>query len=116
MDPIYNPLPNHLHVRWSIRAAEAGKHVLCEKPIGLTVDEAISLLQTRDRTGVKIEEAFMVRTHPQWRGVMDLIAAGRIGPVRSVMGYFSYYNTDPENIRNILQYGGGAMMDIGCYL
>jgi predicted dehydrogenase len=116
IEAIYNPLPNHLHVPWSIKAAETGKHVLCEKPVGLTVEEAVSLLHTRDRTGVKIEEAFMIRTHPQWRGVVDLIAAGRIGTVRSVMGYFSYYNTDPENIRNILRYGGGAMMDIGCYL
>lgn len=116
VEAIYNPLPNHLHVPWSIKAAEAGKHVLCEKPISMTVEEAISLLKTRDRTGVKIEEAFMVRVHPQWRRVLDLIMEGRIGEVRSVMGYFSYYLLDPDNVRNILDYGGGALMDIGCYL
>jgi predicted dehydrogenase len=116
VEAIYIPLPNHLHVPWSIRAAEAGKHVLCEKPVSLTVEEAISLLKTRDRTGVKIEEAFMIRTHPQWRRALDFIKEGRIGPVRSVMGYFSYYNRDLKNIRNILAYGGGALMDIGCYL
>ena len=106
IEAIYNPLPNHLHVPWSIKAAEAGKHVLCEKPISLTVKEARSLLEARDRTGVKIGEAFMVRTHPQWRKVLELIAAGRIGTVQSVIGYFSYNNRDPKNIRNILQYGG----------
>ncbi|MBV8176623.1 MAG: Gfo/Idh/MocA family oxidoreductase [Verrucomicrobia bacterium] len=116
VEAIYIPLPNHLHVPWSIRAAEAGKHVLCEKPVSLTVEEAISLLKTRDRTGVKIEEAFMIRTHPQWRRALDFIKEGRIGPVRSVMGYFNYYNRDLKNIRNILAYGGGALMDIGCYL
>ena len=116
IEAVYNPLPNHLHVPWSIKAAEAGKHVLCEKPISLTVPEAISLLRTRDRTGVKIEEAFMVRTHPQWRKAIDLVRTGKIGTLRSVMGYFSYFNRDPKNIRNIPEYGGGALMDIGCYL
>jgi predicted dehydrogenase len=116
IEAIYNPLPNHLHVPWSIKAAEAGKHVLCEKPISLTAEEAVSLLKVRDRTGVKIEEAFMVRTHPQWRAALDIVRQGRLGKVRSVMGYFSYYNNDPRNIRNILDYGGGALMDIGCYL
>jgi predicted dehydrogenase len=116
IEAIYNPLPNHLHVPWSIRAAEAGKHVLCEKPIGLTVKEALSLLETRDRTGVLIQEAFMVRTHPQWVTTLDFVRAGRIGAIRSVTAYFSYYNRDPKNIRNSLEYGGGALMDIGCYL
>ncbi|MBV9492107.1 MAG: Gfo/Idh/MocA family oxidoreductase [Verrucomicrobia bacterium] len=116
IEAIYNPLPNHLHVPWTVKAAEAGKHVLCEKPISLTVAEAISLLQTRDRTGVKIQEAFMVRTHPQWLRALDLVKNGRLGEVRSVMGYFSYYNRDPNNIRNVVEYGGGALMDIGCYL
>jgi len=116
IEAVYNPLPNHLHVPWSIRAAEAGKHVLCEKPIGLNVEQALSLLRARDRTGVKIEEAFMVRTHPQWLGTIELIRAGRIGIVRSVTGYFSYNNSDPENIRNRQEYGGGGLMDIGCYL
>jgi predicted dehydrogenase len=116
IEAVYNPLPNHLHVPWSIKAAEAGKHVLCEKPISLTVPEARSLLQVRDRTGVKIQEAFMVRTHPQWLKAIDLVRTGKIGSVRSVMGYFSYFNQDPKNIRNIAEYGGGAVMDIGCYL
>ncbi len=116
IEAVYNPLPNHLHVPWSIKAAEAGKHVLCEKPISLTVPEAISLLRTRDRTGVKIQEAFMVRTHPQWCKAVDLIQTGKIGAVRSVAGYFSYFNRDPKNIRNIFDFGGGAVMDIGCYL
>jgi predicted dehydrogenase len=116
IEAVYIPLPNHLHVPWSIKAAEAGKHVLCEKPVSLTVEEAISLLKTRDRTGVKIEEAFMVRTHPQWSRALELIRTGKIGPVRSVTGFFSYDNRDPKNIRNILIYGGGALMDIGCYL
>jgi len=116
VEAVYNPLPNHLHVDWSIKAAEAGKHVLCEKPISLTVEEARMLIEARDRAGVRIEEAFMVRTHPQWLGVLDLLKTGRIGPVRAVVGCFSYYNRDLGNIRNILEYGGGGLMDIGCYL
>ena len=116
IEAIYNPLPNHLHVPWSIRAAESGKHVLCEKPVGLTVKETRELLAVRNRTGVKIEEAFMVRTHPQWVATVDLIKSGRIGTVRSVTGHFSYTNQNPKNIRNIPEYGGGGLMDIGCYL
>jgi predicted dehydrogenase len=116
IEAIYNPLPNHLHVPWSIKAAEAGKHVLCEKPISMTVEEAQLLLNVRDRTGVKIEEAFMVRTHPQWRGVVEQIQADKIGKVRSISGCFSYNNRDPKNIRNIREFGGGGLMDIGCYL
>ena len=108
--------PTAAHRSMVLQAAEAGKHVLCEKPVSLTVEEAISLLKTRDRTGVKIEEAFMIRTHPQWICALDFIRGGRIGSVRSVMGYFSYHNPDLKNIRNILAYGGGALMDIGCYL
>jgi len=115
IDAIYNPLPNHLHVPWSIKAAEAGKHVLCEKPIGLSVAEAKKLLDARDRTGVKIGEAFMVRRHPQWIAALELVRGGRIGELRSMMGFFSYSNADPANIRNILPYGGGGLMDIGCY-
>ncbi len=116
IEAIYNPLPNHLHIEWTIKAADAGKHVLCEKPISLTVAEALPLLRVRDRTGVKIEEAFMVRTSPQWVSTLDLIATGRIGDVHSVVGYFSYNNQDPKNIRNIREIGGGGLMDIGCYL
>jgi predicted dehydrogenase len=116
IDAIYNPLPNQLHVPWSIRAAEAGKHVLCEKPIGLSADETRALLAARDRTGVKIQEAFMVRAHPQWIGAREIVRSNRIGPARSILGYFSYFNRDAANIRNIPEYGGGALMDVGCYL
>ncbi|MGH9538595.1 MAG: Gfo/Idh/MocA family protein [Terriglobales bacterium] len=115
IEAVYNPLPNQLHVPWSIKAAEAGKHVLCEKPLSLTVAEAKTLLAVRDRTGVKIGEAFMVRTHPQWLRTRELIGSGRIGALRSVVGFFSYFNRDAANIRNIPHYGGGGMMDIGCY-
>jgi predicted dehydrogenase len=115
IEAIYNPLPNQLHVPWSIRAAEAGKHVLCEKPLSITVAEARTLLAVQQRTGVTIGEAFMVRTHPQWLRTRELIASGRIGELRSVQGFFSYFNTDPKNIRNIPECGGGALMDIGCY-
>jgi predicted dehydrogenase len=115
IDAIYNPLPNHLHVPWTIRAAEAGKHVLCEKPIGLTMQEAARLLVVRDRTGMKIQEAFMVRTHPQWIGALELIKSGRIGELRLINGFFSYFNSDPQNIRNKVEVGGGGIMDVGCY-
>jgi predicted dehydrogenase len=116
VEAIYNPLPNHLHVLWSIRAAEAGKHVLCEKPIALTAAEARTLLAARDRADVMVQEAFMVRTHPQWARASEIAASGRIGPVRALLGAFSFFNDDARNIRNIPDYGGGAIMDIGCYL
>lgn len=115
VEAIYNPLPNHLHVPWTIRAAEAGKHVLCEKPIALNMEEAARLLAVRDRTGVKIQEAFMVRTHPQWTGTLELVKSGRIGELCAINGWFSYFNRDPHNIRNQLEIGGGALLDIGCY-
>ena len=104
IEAVYNPLPNHLHVPWSIEAAEAGKHVLCEKPIGRTVKEAKQLLAARERYGVKIGEAFMVKTHPQWLRVRELVRAGTIGDLRSVVGVFSYFNRDPENVRNVLDW------------
>ncbi len=115
IDAIYNPLPNHLHVPWSIRAAEAGKHVLCEKPIALTVAEVDELIAVRDRTGVNIGEAFMVKTHPQWLRARDLVRSGAVGELRVASGSFSYFNTDPENVRNQAAIGGGALMDVGCY-
>jgi len=115
IDAVYVPLPNHLHVPMSIRAAEAGKHVLCEKPIGLTVGEARQLLRARDRTGVKIGEAFMVKTHPQWLRTRELIRAGRIGDLKAIIGVFSYFNRDAANVRNVVEWGGGGIMDIGCY-
>ena len=115
IEAIYNPLPNHLHVPWSIRAAEKGKHVLCEKPIALTAREARDLLEARDRSGVQIGEAFMVRTHPQWLKVREIIASGRIGELRLIVGHFSYYRRDPVDIRSRVEWGGGALMDVGCY-
>jgi predicted dehydrogenase len=115
IEAIYNPLPNHLHVPWSIHAAERGKHVLCEKPIALSADEARQLLTARDKTGVQIGEAFMVRTHPQWLKVKELIDGERIGELRLVTGHFSYFNRNPSNIRSKREWGGGALMDIGCY-
>src|SRR5579863_660156 len=115
VDAIYNPLPNQYHVPWTIKAAEAGKHVLCEKPLSLNVTEARTLLPVRDRTGVKIGEAFMIRSYTQWRRLRELLASGRIGELRSVIAAFSYFNTDPANIRNQVESGGGALYDIGCY-
>jgi predicted dehydrogenase len=115
VEAIYNPLPNHLHVPWSIKAAEAGKHVLCEKPIAMTAAEAAELIAVRDRTGVKMGEAFMVRTHPQWLRAREIVQNGTIGELRSTLSVFSYFNVDPKNVRNIRDIGGGGVMDIGCY-
>jgi predicted dehydrogenase len=115
IDAIYNPLPNHLHLPWTTRAAEAGKHVLCEKPIGLNAQEARQLIEVRDRTGVRISEAFMVRVHPQWLRAHEIVRSGSLGELRVIQGFFSYNNQDPKNIRNIPEYGGGGIMDIGCY-
>lgn len=115
IDAVYNPLPNHLHVPLSIQAAEAGKHVLCEKPIALNAAEAAQLIAVRDRTGVQIMEAFMVRSHPQWLRARELIRSGRIGKPRAVQCFFSYSNRDPSNVRNQADIGGGGLMDIGCY-
>ena len=116
IDAIYNPLPNHFHVPWTIKAAEAGKHVLCEKPLSLTVAEAETLLAVCARTGVKIGEAFMIRSYPQWLRLRELLNERRIGEIRSIASFFSYFNNDPSNIRNHVEAGGGALMDIGCYL
>jgi predicted dehydrogenase len=115
IDAIYNPLPNHLHVPWSIKAAEAGKHVLCEKPIALSAQEAGQLMEARDRMRVKIGEAFMVRTHPQWLRARELVRNGAIGELRAIVSIFSYFNRDPKNVRNIAEIGGGGVYDIGCY-
>ncbi len=115
IEAIYNPLPNHLHVPLSIQAAEAGKHVLCEKPLALTADEAQTLVDARDCAGVLIQEAFMVRYHPQWRRARELVRSGAIGELRAVHGLFSYCNLDPNNIRNMAGIGGGGLYDIGCY-
>ena len=115
IEAVYNPLPNHLHVPLSIAAAEAGKHVLCEKPIALTAEEALRLVTVRDKTGVHIQEAFMVRCHPQWQRARELVRSGEIGALRVVQGSFSYMNWDPGDVRNQATIGGGGLYDIGCY-
>jgi predicted dehydrogenase len=115
IEAVYNPLPNHLHVPWSIKAAEAGKHVLCEKPIALDAKEAQQLVAARDRTGKLITEAFMVRGHPQWLRARELVRQGKIGELRAIQGLFSYFLTDPNNVRNKADIGGGGLYDIGCY-
>jgi len=115
IEAVYNPLPNHLHVPWSIKAAEAGKHVLCEKPIGCNVAEVEELLRVRDRTGVKIGEAFMVKTHPQWLRVRELARNGKIGKLKLIVTIFSYFNRDPANVRHKVEWGGGGLLDIGSY-
>jgi predicted dehydrogenase len=116
VDAVYNPLPNHLHVRWSMRALSAGKHVLCEKPIGLTVAEAEQLIgAAAAHPKLKVMEAFMYRFHPQWQAAQKFVREGRIGQLRTIHTDFSYYNDDPQNIRNQADIGGGALMDIGCY-
>ncbi len=115
IEAVYNPLPNHLHVPLTEQAADAGKHVLCEKPIALTASEAERLIAARDRNSVLIQEAFMVRSHPQWLRARDLVREGRIGKLRAIQALFSYYNTDPDNVRNKADIGGGALYDIGCY-
>ena len=116
IDAVYIPLPNHLHLPWACKALEAGKHILCEKPIGLTAAEAESLLyETRKQPELKVMEAFMYRHHPQWKKARQLVEDGKIGSLQSIHSFFSYYNADPENIRNMAQIGGGGLMDIGCY-
>jgi predicted dehydrogenase len=115
IDAVYIPLPNHLHMEWAIRCVEAGKHVLCEKPIGLNAEQAERLIAARDRTGRYIQEAFMVRTHPQWIKVRSLIEEGAVGALMAVTGAFTYYNTNPHDIRNNVEIGGGGLLDIGCY-
>ena len=115
IEAIYIPLPNHLHVPWSIKAAEAGKHVLCEKPIALNAAEAQTLLEVRDRTRVLIQEAIMTRTHPQWLRIRELVRERRIGRVQTVWGTLNYHLTDPNNVRNQADIGGGGIYDIGYY-
>ena len=116
IDAVYIPLPNHMHVPWTIKALAANKHVLCEKPIALTATEAKELLKEAEKfPHLKVMEAFMYRHHPQWIRALELINSGGIGMVKTVHSFFSYYNDDPENIRNMVDIGGGGLMDIGCY-
>jgi predicted dehydrogenase len=116
VDVIYNPMANHLHVPWSIKALEAGKHALCEKPIGLSAAEARQLLEASKRhPKQKVMEGFMYRHHPQWRRAKQLVEEGQVGELRTIQSFFSYFNADPKNIRNQADIGGGGLMDIGCY-
>jgi predicted dehydrogenase len=116
VDAVYIPLPNHMHVEWAIRSLEAGKHVLCEKPVAMSAAEATRLLLAgRNHPQLKLMEAFMYRFHPQWQYAKRLVQDGKIGELRTIQSFFSYFNTDPKNIRNQVEAGGGAMMDIGCY-
>jgi predicted dehydrogenase len=115
VDAVYNPLPNHLHAEWTIAAARAGKHVLCEKPLATSVADAERMIAACDEAGVVLMEAFMYRLHPSWVAVRELVASGRIGELRAVQSWFSYFNDDASNIRNRVDAGGGALFDIGCY-
>ncbi len=115
LDVIYNPLPNHLHVPWSIKALEAGKHVLCEKPLAMNAAEAESLIAARDKAGLLVQEAFVIRHHPQWRRVRKLVREGRIGSLKGAQGWFSYRLEDAGNFRNKPEMGGGGLFDIGVY-
>jgi predicted dehydrogenase len=115
IDAVYIPLPNHLHLAWTIAAAEAGKHVMCEKPLAMTAADAQRMVDACSKSGVVLAEAFMYRLHPSWVAVRELVASGRIGRLSTVQSWFSYYNDDPSNIRNIREVGGGALYDVGCY-
>ncbi|WP_430475746.1 Gfo/Idh/MocA family protein [Thalassospira lucentensis] len=115
IEAVYNPLPNHLHVEWTIKALEAGKHVLCEKPIGLDTEDAKRLIEARDKSGKQVIEAFMVRHHPQWLEARKIVESGQIGTLTAVQSIFTYFNADPNNVRNKKDIGGGGLLDIGCY-
>jgi predicted dehydrogenase len=115
VEAVYIPLPNHLHAEWTRRAAAAGKHVLCEKPLAMSAAEAEEMIATCERAGVALMEAFMYRLHPLWRRVRALVDGGAVGDLVTIQAFFSYRNTEPDNIRNIAPFGGGALMDIGCY-
>jgi predicted dehydrogenase len=115
VEAVYNPLPNHLHAEWTQRCAAAGKHVLCEKPLGMNESEAVHMVDVCRDAGVLLMEAFMYRVHPLWLRAHELVAEGAIGELETIQAFFSYRNVDPDNIRNIAAFGGGAVMDIGCY-
>jgi predicted dehydrogenase len=115
VDAVYNPLPNDLHAPWTIAAAGAGKHVLCEKPLAMDAAEAERMIAACEEAGVLLMEAFMYRLHPTWEAVRELVISGRIGELRAVQSWFSYFNDDPNDIRNVAASGGGALYDIGCY-
>jgi predicted dehydrogenase len=116
IDAVYLPLPNHLHAEWAVKAMEAGKHVLCEKPLSLSVGEVALLQQVRDRTGRHIEEAFVFRNHPQWTRLAEILETAAIGPVRGMQVTMAMQFHDPKDIRNNLELGGGALYDLGGYV
>lgn len=113
IEAVYNPLPNHLHVPFTLAAARAGKHVLCEKPVAITAKEAAQLRKAPK--DVHIAEAFMVRHATQWLAARDLVKKKKIGDVRAIQVMFAYFNRDPKNVRNMADIGGGGLLDIGCY-
>ncbi|MDO6440261.1 Gfo/Idh/MocA family oxidoreductase [Cyclobacterium sp. 1_MG-2023] len=115
IDVIYNPLPNDMHVPMTLKCIEAGKHVLCEKPFALNHEELDGLITARDKYNVKVGEAFMVASNPQWIKARELVKSGYLGKIKAVQGFFSYFNDDKDNIRNIEEMGGGGVWDIGCY-
>ncbi len=115
IEVVYIPLPNHMHVEWSIKAMEAGKHVLCEKPLALNQEDLQKLMDVSRKTGMVIQEAFMVKHHPQWKTAKKIAGDGTLGELKAIQGIFAYYNVDEGNIRNIPEYGGGGIWDIGCY-
>jgi len=115
VEAVYIPLPNHMHLEWTIKAAEAGKHILCEKPLAMTAEDARAMVDACERAGVRLMEAFMYRQHPLWVEAKRLVDNGAIGVLQVVDTVFSYFNDDPTNIRNIREVGGGALYDIGCY-
>ena len=115
IDAVYIPLPNDMHAEWTLKAAAAGKHILCEKPLAMSADEARTMVDGCREAGVKLQEAFMYRHHPTWVEAIRLVRSGAVGTVQAVHSFFSYFNDDPSNIRNRVENGGGALMDIGCY-
>ena len=115
IDAVYIPLPNHLHVEWAKKAAQAGKHVLCEKPISLAASEIDELIALRDQTGLLVAEAYMIVHHPQWQKAREMVQAGEVGELKQASVSFSFNNPDLENIRNDPERGGGALRDIGVY-
>ena len=115
VDAVYNPLPNHLHAEWTMKAADAGKHVLCEKPLAMSSEQAQLMVDHCAAAGVKLQEAFMYRFHPQWRRVKEIVDSGELGELRAIQAWFSFFNDDGSDIRNVPEWGGGGLMDIGCY-
>ncbi|MBN2324059.1 MAG: Gfo/Idh/MocA family oxidoreductase [Spirochaetes bacterium] len=115
IEAVFIPLPNHMHVEWVKKAADRGKHILCEKPFGMNAQEVKEAVEHAEKKKVMLMEAFMYKLHPQWRRVRDIVSTGEIGRILSVNTIFAYDLTDPGNIRNVLAMGGGALRDIGCY-